>query len=202
MIIGLSGKYQSGKDTVGKLIQKILYEKKPHDVVLSEWGIKKFAGKLKEMAALFLGVSVPAFENQRFKEKVLGPEWGGMTVREFLQRLGTDAVRDNLHVDAWVNAAMADYYITYDVYREGKLVIPAKSKKWIFTDTRFPNEAKAIKDRGGVLIKIVRDTGNNDPHISETALDEYTEWDYILDNNGTLEGLEERVRVMCTKLHL
>ena len=33
-------------------------------------------------------------------------DWG-MTVREFQQRLGTDAVRDGLHKDSWVLATLS-----------------------------------------------------------------------------------------------
>ncbi len=60
---------------------------------------------------------------------------------------------------------------------------------WIITDVRFPNEKKAIKDRGGLCIKLIGDPMNIKEnskrdlnHISETALDDDNEWDFIIDN--------------------
>jgi hypothetical protein len=44
------------------------------------------------------------FESQEFKNEKLGPEWGDMTVRDMLQKIGTESLRDNLHPDVWVNA--------------------------------------------------------------------------------------------------
>ncbi len=44
-----------------------------------------------------------------FKEYNGEPYRKAMTVRELLQKLGTDAIRDNLHEDAWVNALISEY---------------------------------------------------------------------------------------------
>ena len=47
MIIGISGRIGSGKDTVGEIIQKLcLTNNGP------KFEIKKYAGKLKQMASL------------------------------------------------------------------------------------------------------------------------------------------------------
>ena len=43
-----------------------------------------------------------------------------------------------------------------------------------------------LKNKGGILIKINRNTGYNDNHISEIDLDDYDKFDYIVDNNGTI----------------
>lgn len=197
MIIGISGKAQSGKDTVGKLLQKYFYENRERGVILSEWEIKKFAGKLKKVASLMLGCQEYAFENINYKSKNLGNEWGGMTVREFLQKLGTEAVRNNLHTNAWVNATFADYETTYPVHdKEGALVIPPTTKKWIITDVRFPNEAQAIKDRGGVLIRVNRPGIPVGEHPSEIALDDYTGFDYVIGNDTDLRNLELTVLIL------
>lgn len=160
-LIGLSGYAGSGKDTVAEMLEG--------------YQIKKFAGKLKKIAALMLNTPEPIFEMPEYKAEYL-PDWG-MTVREFLQKLGTDAVRDNLHTDAWVKALFADYH-------------PARSR-WVITDVRFPNEAAAIKDRGGVVVRINRGEAVN-AHPSETALDDW-EFDCIIDNTGTLEDLRKNV---------
>jgi dephospho-CoA kinase len=73
--------------------------------------------------------------------------------------------------------------------RDGNIIIP----DWIITDVRFPNEFKAIKERNGMLIKVIRDTGKVSAHISETALDYENRWDCVIDNNGTIEELKVKV---------
>jgi hypothetical protein len=66
---------------------------------------------------------------------------------------------------------------------------------WIITDMRFPNELSYIKDRGGITIRVNRDTGvqwatsdGANEHPSETALDN-AEFDYVINNDGSLEDL-------------
>lgn len=69
---------------------------------------------------------------------------------------------------------------------------------WIITDVRFPNEVKAIKDKGGIVIRVDRHNHPNEPypstHESEIALDNYNNFDYYLINNGTIEDLIQKVR--------
>ena len=89
---------------------------------------------------------------------------------------------------------------------------------WVITDVRFPNELEAIRAKGGIVIRVNRKffthtledgskvtvergflTGHEDELIgkespTETALDDYQDWDYVIDNNDTLERLEEKVR--------
>jgi hypothetical protein len=84
---------------------------------------------------------------------------------------------------------------------------------WCITDVRFPNECKVIKDREGILIKIERPciecglknghkmscSHNRILHESETALDDYTDWDYIVKNDSTIEDLIEKIRDILIK---
>ena len=107
-----------------------------------------------------------------------------MTVREFLQRLGTDGLRTGLHENTWVNALMADYEGTYDLDTD-RTTWP----KWVITDTRFPNEARAIKEAGGIVIRVDRPGCkpiNN--HPSETGLDEWN-FDHRIMNGSDLVSL-------------
>ena len=174
MIIALNGYAKAGKDEIANIIKSL------HPI----WEVKKFAGKLKQVATLLTGIT--DFENQSTKASSLGPEWGNMTVRDLLQRLGTDAVRDGLHPDAWVNALMADY-----------ICVPADRApngwdcpNWIITDCRFPNEAKAVKRFGGKVIRVNRPgIGPVNDHPSETALDNWN-FDAVIENNGTLDDLK------------
>lgn len=220
------------------------------------WQIKKFAGKLKQIASLMTGIPVEKFEDQDFKKTYLGEEWSysvaldrdtvlqehkyweekQMTVREFLQKLGTDAVRDNLHTNAWVNALFADYkpknlsknwnnadeklwiQQRYGVYKHDApdgIFHYQEYPKWLITDTRFPNEAQAIKDRGGITVRVNRNVpiyDNNGNiksferqylgvHPSETSLDDWN-FDYVIDNNGSIEELIEKVKTMLEHFKL
>jgi hypothetical protein len=223
MIIGINGYSGSGKDTVGIIIQYLLSKPgKPsiedvcndyseHEWWLDEssgWEIRKFAGKLKDVASHLTGIERDEFEDQDFKKTELGPEWTTidyikrysepfptddsipveitevntpMTVRDLLQKLGTDALRNGLHPNVWVNALMADYKNDDET---GQL------PNWIITDVRFHNEAIAIKNQGGIIIRINR-TGVapiND-HPSEIGLDDW-KFDYTIPNISDLFDLK------------
>jgi hypothetical protein len=242
-IIGVNGKMQNGKDTVGKIWQYLSFnDKQPgqdfiqvmtqvNDMRLAQtsgWEIKKFAGKLKEIASILTGIPVEDFEKEEVKNSYLDSEWditeqepGGvngtlvsnftynMTVRSLLQRVGTDCIRNHLHPDAWLNALFADYKPL--ISSDGKKIYP----NWIITDVRFPNEADAIKKRGGILIRIEKPCpecgvmeGHKmiphkvqpSEHPSETALDDYQKFDYVIQNDGTIEDLIEKVKAIHDKV--
>lgn len=80
-------------------------------------------------------------------------------VRRLLQVFGTESIRQ-LDADFWLNMAIAEADSI-----DGPVV---------FTDCRFPNEAQAIRDRGGLLVRIHRDVDPVQGHSSETALDKVT----------------------------
>lgn len=104
--------------------------------------------------------------------------------RMFLQHLGV-AVRDHVDPDAWVNAAL-------------RKALPGG--RYAITDVRFPNEAQAIKARGGYVVRVERPgAGPANAHVSETALDDW-DFDAILRNNGTLDDLRSRVRLFLSTL--
>ena len=212
MIIGVSGRIGSGKDTVGEIIQKLcLTNNGP------KFEIKKYAGKLKQIASLLTGIPVEDFEDQEFKKSYLGAEWGTvksnplnavpvfadvsfnelMSVRELLQKLGTEAIRDGLHPNAWVNALMCEY--------KRPKMSEYNPSNWIITDMRFPNEMEAVVERKGLTIRVVRPHGYTNPHTgeykemplsyhtSETALDD-AKFNYEIINDGSIEDLIEKVR--------
>jgi len=218
MILSISGRIGVGKDTVGKIIQYIVWAESCNSSDLpsfEEWidvgcpqnkngfEIKKFAQKLKQITAILTGCDVNDLERQAFKNNAIGTEWvnpqGDMyTYRTFLQRLGTEAIRDVMGTDVWVNALMTDYrlrYIETDMYKVGHL------PRWILTDTRFPNELKAVKDNDGITIRVERENDLENllyTHPSETALDD-AEFDYTIDNNGTISQLIEKVEEILRK---
>lgn len=256
-LIGISGKINSGKDTVGSILQYLAMKKSNKENKQSfeefcKWfnaykncvngyniyQNKKFAGKLKDIACLLIGCTREQLEDREFKEKELGEEWWyytrgsnekpfeymitkneyfnltknqkdyfrlvKLTPRKLLQLLGTECGRQIIHPNIWCNALFADYKAkqefigkTNDGHEEWTDDI---FPNWIITDCRFPNEAKAIKDRGGVVIRVNRDYQNPlmpdtaiPEHPSETALDDY-EFDYVIENDGSIEDLVEKVK--------
>lgn len=177
------------------------------------WKIVKFADKLKTLVCLLIGYTREQLEDRILKEQELGEEWWYYkgrnnslipynknskrstedlikpTPRLLLQLIGTDLFRNQLHPNTWVNASFANYL----------------NNAWIFTDVRFPNELEAIKKHNGITIRInrglVERTGKliQEPeHISETALDD-AKFDYIIENNGTIEELLEQVKKILIK---
>ena len=72
-----------------------------------------------------------------------------------------------------------------------------------------PNEIESIKKHNGLTIRINRDsflrTGkvfDTDNHESETALDDYQGFDYVINNNGTIKALKEVVKDILIKEHI
>jgi hypothetical protein len=218
-IIGVNGKIGSGKDTVGKIIQYLTSEYRDKynfiewqdrvenygSSTYSPFEIKKFAGKLKEIAFLLTGKPVENFEEQNFKKLNMGSAWN-MTYREFLQKLGTEAMRDGLHINVWVNALFADYRPGYTI---SPLDVDNQSPdKWIITDMRFPNELETVVERKGITIRVVRPCSEcggigyhkmscskqyPKQHASETALDD-AKFDYEIINDGSIKDLIEKVK--------
>lgn len=211
MVIGISGRLGSGKDTVGKIIQYLTAEDVGADCLKriraglsidghhnSTFENKKFAGKLKLIGSILSGVPVENFEDQEFKKLPMSLDWE-MTYREFLQKLGTEAMRDGLHKNVWVNALFADYkWYTKEWDELGNETLGAYPN-WLVTDMRFPNELDAVILREGITIRVNRPVHalseeNNavQLHPSETALDN-SEFHYIIDNDGSFEDLMKKV---------
>lgn len=189
MIISLSGYMQSGKDTTADIIKELTPD--------MNWEVKKWAGKLKEVASILTNIPIHEWESGDFKENVLPAPWDNFTGRQFLQLLGTDSIRNNFDTDVWVKALMSQYIITTQTIGSSEFDFTEVDVEpnWIITDTRFLNELMSLKQKGALLIKIVRTS--NQPtsvHASEIALNSFTEWDYIIENNGSLLQLQEEVK--------
>lgn len=179
MIIGITGKAGSGKDVVAREIQKLNPE--------NNWQVKRFSGKVKEVASIIIGCRVTKFESHDFKKKHLTQF--NMTVRELLQKIGTECMRDNLHPDVWVLALFSEYNESED-------------QNWIVTDVRFRNEAQAIKDRSGIIIRLTRNWDSPDQHPSEKEV-EGIKPDFIIDNkNQTLKQTKQEVKKLINELNL
>lgn len=207
-LIGVAGHMGSGKDTVGEIIKYLTSPEAISKGSFSKcqemgyvydttWSIEKFAAKLKLVAQVLTGVPAYRFEDRKFKESEMPSEWNvleqsgryktnkPMTYRTLLQKLGTEAMRNGLHTNVWVNALFSDYS-------------PTNGTSWCITDMRFPNEFDAVKKRGGITIYVHRPDTHSlqsmiEVHESETALDNH-EFDYAIINHGSIEDLVKVVR--------
>lgn len=115
--------------------------------------------------------------------------------RVLLQTYGTEIARRRFDDQFWVKK-MAER-INNDIETDAIIV----------TDVRFPNEIEDIHDfiKGWriVPIRIERNIPRNaliQEHPSETALDAYKFWEFIIDNNGTLEEFKEASTALAEHL--
>ena len=174
-IILLSGKKESGKSTAAG--------------ILSESGFieQSFAAELKNQLFVFtkyvLGspdITYDHFQKQELKNIPISIPYveKGITPRYIMQVYGTEVMRTLFNDNYWVDTVI------------GKINKFGMAYHTI-SDVRFPNEISRIKERFPsdkvVSIRILRGEYSADRHPSETALDNYTEWDYIIDNNGSLD---------------
>lgn len=219
--------------------------------------IKRFADTLKDYVCMATNCSREQLEDREFKEKELGEEWWFYqskinntlysytdhnntnignneffqlvkpSRRTLLQLIGTEAMRDIIHPNYWVNCLISQYKgketnVTTSFYGNSRREDKYESN-WLIPDTRFPNELKAIKDRGGIVIRVNRplesvlneslESSKNGvrkdakykrellEHPSETALDN-AEFDYIVFNDGSIEDLIIKVKEILLDLKL
>lgn len=202
MIIGICGFIGSGKDTVADYL-----------VENHSFTRDSFAGTLKDAVAAIFGwdrelVDGRTKEAREWREQV-DPWWAdrldipNLTPRLVLQLWGTEVVRNGFHNDMWIASL------------ENKL--RKSDKDIVITDCRFPNEIRAIKNAGGIVVRVAR---GQDPEWFETLVRmqdsassgikaDYmkqfnvhaSEWEWagskfdaVLENNGSLEDLYAKVK--------
>lgn len=177
MMIGVSGYARAGKDTVGAYLTgdhgftRLAFADTLKRFVLAVNPIIMWDREAERYVRLYDALEDNAFEWEKLKAI---PE-----VRQLLQRVGTEGGRDILGENVWVDGTLSGV----DVHADN----------WVVTDVRFPNEAAAIKGRGGFVWRVERPgTEAVNAHSSETALDEYP-FDAVIRNDGTLEDLCRRV---------
>jgi hypothetical protein len=208
----LTSEYKDSYEFTNWLDRVENYKSNPYSL----WQIKKFADKLKECISIITNISREDLEKSEVKNSNLPEEWNKnkiildihgieylsnfptpITVRTLLQQFGTEVGRA-IHNDFWVNALFNEY-ICLDTTLASSMgnVLDYSNcpyPNWIITDMRFPNEIKAVKDREGITIRLNRHDNsdmqatNRNQHSSEIALDNAS-FDYILDNQGTIEEL-------------
>ena len=206
MIIGVCGFIGSGKDTIA-------------DYLTNFHGFRResFANTLKDAVAQVFGWDRTMLEGRttsarEWREQV-DPWWSNrlgmphLTPRWVLQYWGTEVCRKGFNDDIWIAAL------------EHKLL--NSTDNIVISDCRFPNEIKSIKDAGGLVVRVIRGPEpewydaavsanrgadgnvtwatskrileNAKIHASETAW-VGTQFDYILDNNGSIDDLFTQVK--------
>ena len=169
MIVAFVGEKGSGKDTA--------VEQLP----LNNKEVVKFAGPLKEMLRTLLREQfVDEDTIERMIEgdlKELPTKYlGGKSPRHAMVTLGTEWGRECMAENLWTEIA------------RNKVEHLEQSGVNVFiTDCRFLNEAEAVKDMGGILVRITRPGCEAKPgaHVSETEMSRISV-DHTINNSGTL----------------
>lgn len=161
-VILIGGKARSGKDTMAEII------------------MNELESTGKKVCRIQVGQYIKYYAMKYFG-------WDGREEtkpRDLLNKLGTEIIREkidpNFHVDRLIQDIKILSYF-YDTF--------------IVSDIRFPVEIEKTREAFSsvVSIKMNRESdelsANQKHHISETILDDYKEFDYYVDNNGSLEEL-------------
>ena len=163
-LVGFCGRAGSGKDTAASYLTTLFNYRKV-----------AFADALRRATAAITGWHVDVLNSPTFKN-TLDARFG-CTPRQFMQRLGTEVGR-NMDPDLWLKAWAAT---VHDTPEERGIVV---------TDVRFHNEAQAIRDAGGLLIRIKRPVADAAPveHESEAHVDDLGA-PLTVNNTGSHEDL-------------
>jgi hypothetical protein len=184
MLIGISGKIGSGKDTVAYLIVQHALR---HDNT-RKWEIRKFADRLKETVSTL--TNTPTVDSYSRLGKQTIPAGFSDSLGVLQQKVGM-ALREHIDPNVWINIALHD----------------VKHRNVIVADVRFRNEAEAIRQLGGLVIRVNGDPTDCRPddsrdlnHPSETDLDNWPNFDHVItNNNNNLEELSKIVQEWVTK---
>lgn len=191
MIVGLNGLKGSGKDTVGEYLERA-------------YGFTRasFAALLKKSAAALFDIDVDLWEKLKNDDRArvrlyrtydsdgvpnATEVYADMSVREFLQRYGTEAHRDVFGDNFWVDALFSELGSTY------------YGPDIVITDTRFENEITAVWGRDGVVVQIDRGLPAVDGHRSEILP---AAVDARIRNQGDFEQLYAAVDEWATRMGL
>ncbi len=172
-VLIIAGKSHVGKDTVSNIIKEKAKEYNLKVIKL------QFSTYIKMYAKLI-------------------SNWDGLEEdkpRELLQNLGSE-IRDNYNNLFFVNRMIDDIKI---LSKYADIIT--------ITDARLPFEIDEVAKRFNAYKIYVRKdnakanmTDKEKNHITEKALDNYNDFDYIIDNNGNLEDLKNRVETLFSDI--
>lgn len=171
----LSGKAGTGKSEVASYIDGIYKKCNKKTINLA------YASYLKEYAKTILN-------------------WDGNEEnkpREFLQQIGVELIKNNIDNKMLINRLIEDvkvYSYFYDIIT--------------ISDARFPEEIEDIRNNfDNVLVIHVYGLDENNKltleqrnHSTETSLDNYKDYDYEINNNGTLYNLKNNIQIIIDEV--
>lgn len=107
--------------------------------------------------------------------------------------------QDLINLGNWGRSQHPDYWLKKILEQPGNIMV---------TDVRVPHEYEVFKNAGAISIRVEADReirakrgeliGEND--ITETGLDNITDWDYIIENNSDYETLETQAQKLIKEL--
>jgi dephospho-CoA kinase len=170
-IIILTGKAQSGKNETANIIKKYLEKQNNKTIIIS------YAKYLKDYAK--------EITNWNGKEST--------KPREFLQQLGVELIKNKIDEDFLINRIKEDIKI-YEYFFDTIII----------SDARFISEIEAIKTKNKIVIKIEgkenKLTKLEKEHITEKALDNYNNYDYIIQNKTTKQELKKQIKQIMEEI--
>lgn len=173
-LIGFTGKKRVGKDASGEYL-------------CEQYGFKRmaFADPLKTVCGIMFGLTDEQLYGS-LKETI--DVRYNYTPRQILQKVGTDIVRDRFRETFPLMGDSSQFWIECFKRHYVEQTVPI-----CVTDVRYENEAQAIVDIGGIVVRLERSNTVIDTHSSE--LDNVSDnlISYRIDNNGTLEQLYEQL---------
>jgi len=171
-IIAFGYKKGTGKDTIGNFLLTNLRCEHPNIIVKHI----SFAAKLKDICYQLYGwaglQSGIYYETHRDIKEVILPKIG-KSPRDLWIEVG-NKLRE-VYPTTWIDFALQN----------------VKANIVIITDCGFINEAEYLKKLGAILVKINRDGLVQGTDGREVELDNWNDWDFIIDNNGTLQDLND-----------
>lgn len=190
-LIGISGKAQSGKDTVFQ------YLKENYVDVYQE----PFAHSLKRCAAEAFGIPLDHFYDPDLKETP-APYWG-ISPRKIAQFLGTEMFRETvgrlipgIENNFWIRRLESKLTGQTNSDTDGEYI---PGDVVVITDVRFQNEYDWIIKNGGWMLFLERESATREVgienHSSESGIPNLWAPDrnWRIHNDHTLEVLHENV---------
>jgi len=191
--IAITGKANTGKNTLSKLLFKELGE-----TIQGYCNAKylAFADPIKEMIRIAYP-EVPRkwlYGSSKFRTEIISGAFKSgvpLTVRQLLIDLGNDFGRAH-KPDIWLR--------NFDI-RFNK-IIKKNPEVVIVTDCRFRNEFDHLKSLGFYQIRLIRDNDIISNDISETNQDGIadTEFSYVINNNFSLKDLKNHGKKIVSQL--
>lgn len=184
MIIAFAGKKQSGKTSSCDFTGTVFSE-----TLGLNYYTYNFADPLKQMCIDIFGLTYDqCYGSDENKNELVNCYWpdtpNPMTAREVMQYVGTDIFR-KMQTNVWADSTI-------------RKIESNKYPLSLIADCRFPNEVSAVKNAGGIVIKLNRNLYNS-CHASETALDEdkydQSNFDLIIENH-TMSLVEKNAIIL------